>query len=277
MLLLIGGATGRDGIHGATASSTAMTGETLAKESAAVQIGHPITERRFTTAIPYLRDQECIRSITDLGAGGISCGAGEMGAETGVELDLDAVPLKDHSLTAWEILLSESQERMLLAIPPEKLEEANSILTRFEVDYSAFWTLYEDRAGWRRLGGGRKVVDLKMSFLWGACPIDPLPMSPAQVQLEPGNVAEPHTREDWAAAIHRVLAHYHCADQSPAGTRFDSTVQGRTAIGPYGGKNHRMPTNIYVSAPLRGKPYGVITTLAFNPFMENRSPPGWPG
>jgi phosphoribosylformylglycinamidine synthase len=265
IVLLIGGATGRDGIHGATASSTGMTGETLAKESAAVQIGHPITERRFTTAIPYLRDQECIRSITDLGAGGISCGAGEMGAETGVELDLDAVPLKDHSLTAWEILLSESQERMLLAIPPEKLEEAKSILTRFEVDYSVlgrFTNTSRLEANWK----GQKVVDLKMSFLWGACPIDPLAMSPSRVRLDPVEIAEPCTREEWTTAIHRVLAHYHCADQSSAGTRYDSTVQGRTAIGPYAGKNHRMPTNIYVSAPLRGKPNGVISTLAFNPF-----------
>ena len=121
--LLVGGATGRDGIHGATASSTGMTGETLAKESAAVQIGHPITERRFTSAIPVLRDGGCIRSITDLGAGGISCAAGEMGSETGVRLNLDAVPLKDQSLTAWEILLSESQERMLIAVPPRSLRK----------------------------------------------------------------------------------------------------------------------------------------------------------
>jgi phosphoribosylformylglycinamidine synthase len=64
----------------------------------------------------------------------------------------------------------------------------------------------------------------------------------------------------------------HCADQSPAGTRYDSTVQGRTAVGPYGGKNHRMPTNIYVSAPLRGKPNGIITTLAFNPFYGEIDP-----
>jgi phosphoribosylformylglycinamidine synthase len=131
--VLFGGSTGRDGVHGATASSAAMTGETLEKESAAVQIGHPITERRFTTAIPVLRDCECIRTITDLGAGGISCAVGEMGADVGVEIDLDAVPLKDQSLTAWEILLSESQERMLMAVPPEKLEEAQAILRRFEV------------------------------------------------------------------------------------------------------------------------------------------------
>jgi len=269
--VLFGGSTGRDGVHGATASSAAMTGETLEKESAAVQIGHPITERRFTTAIPFLRDSECIRTITDLGAGGISCAVGEMGADTGVEIDLDAVPLKDHSLTAWEILLSESQERMLMAVPPEKLEEALAILRRFEVDsciLGHFTHTGRYVAKWR----GEMVVDLNMVFLWRSCPIDPTPTAPPERHLLPVKIAEPQTRDDWDRAIQGVLTHYHCADQSSAGTRYDSTVQGRTAVGPYAGTNHRMPTNIYVSAPLRGKPNGVITTLAFNPFYGEIDP-----
>ncbi|HZP02140.1 MAG TPA: AIR synthase-related protein [Terriglobia bacterium] len=271
--LLVGGETGRDGIHGATASSTGMTGETLEKESAAVQIGHPITERRFTTAIPVLRDAGCIRSITDLGAGGISCAVGEMGAETGVAINLDAVPLKDQSLTAWEILLSESQERMLVAVPPERVVEAKSILDRYEVAYCELGCFTDSKrleATWR----GRKVVDLEMSFLWGACPIDPIPVGEPQRRLAPLKLAEPKTSAEWGRAIHRVLTHYHCADQSAAGSRFDSTVQGRTAIGPYGGKNHRMPTGLYVSAPLRGKAYGVGVTVAFNPFYGEIDPAG---
>jgi phosphoribosylformylglycinamidine synthase len=269
--VLFGGATGRDGIHGATASSAAMTGETLEKESAAVQVGHPITERRFTTAIPILRDCECIRSITDLGAGGISCAVGEMGADTGVEINLDAVPLKDQSLTAWEILLSESQERMLMAVPPEKLEEAQAILRRFEVASCVlghFTRTGRLQAKWR----SEMVVDLNMVFLWRACPIDPTPTAPPERHLAPLRISEPQTRLDWDSAVRRVLSHYHCADQSAAGTRFDSTVQGRTAVGPYAGKNHRMPTNLYVSAPLRGKPNGIITTLAFNPFYGEIDP-----
>jgi phosphoribosylformylglycinamidine synthase len=269
--LLIGGETGRDGIHGATASSTGMTGETLEKEFAAVQIGHPITERRFTSAIPVLRDAECIRSITDLGAGGISCAAGEMGAETGVRLDLDKVPLKDRSLTAWEILLSESQERMLIAVPPEKLSEVEGILDRYEVAHSIlghFTDTHRLEATWR----GQKVVDLEMSFLWEACPIDSIPVAEPRPQLPPLRLPEPQAAEEWSDRVERVLTHYHCAEQLAAGARFDTTVQGRTAVGPYGGKNHRMPTNIYVSAPLRGKTYGVITTVAYNPFYGEISP-----
>lgn len=269
--LLIGGATGRDGIHGATASSTGMTGETLAKESAAVQIGHPITERQFMTAIPVLRDADCIRSITDLGAGGISSAAGEIGSETGVELDLDRVTLKDQSLTAWEILLSESQERMLVVVPPEKLAEAEATLDRYEVAHTAIGR-FTDRKRLEATWGGERVVDLDMKFLWGGCPIEPIPIAEPKRTLAPLQLCEPRTPEEWAEAVRRVLAHYHCADQSAAGVRFDSTVQGRTAIGPYGGKDHRMPTHLYVSAPIRGKNYGLITTVAFNPFYGEVDP-----
>jgi phosphoribosylformylglycinamidine synthase len=231
LALLIGGETGRDGIHGATASSTGMTGETLAKESAAVQIGHPITERRFTTVIPILRDAGFIRAITDLGAGGISCAAGEMGADTGVELNLDAVPLKDQSLAAWEILLSESQERMLIALPPESLAEAETLLDRYEVAHSVIGRFTESQrlaAHWR----GQKVVDLAMSFLWGGCPIEPIPTAKPARALTPVHIPEPRTAEEWSGAVRRVLTHYHACDQSPAGAQFDSTVQGRTVVGP---------------------------------------------
>jgi phosphoribosylformylglycinamidine synthase len=196
-----------------------------------------------------------------------------MAAETGVRIDLDVVPLKDTSLTAWEILLSESQERMLLAVPPEKVADACAILKRYEVGYSFLGHFTETgrlEAIWR----GQKVVDLEMAFLWKACPIDPLPVTRPQRNLQPLRISEPHTQAEWAAAVRGVLGHYHCADQSAAGCRFDTTVQGRTALGPYGGKDHRMPTNVYVSAPLRGKPCGMITTLAFNPFYGEIDPAG---
>ncbi len=271
LALLVGGQTGRDGIHGATASSTGMTGATLEKEFAAVQIGHPITERRFTTAIPVLRDAGCIRAITDLGAGGISSAAGEIGGETGVQLDLDQVPLKDTSLTAWEILLSESQERMLMVIPPEKLQEAMEILDRYEVAHSligSFNSTQKLQATWH----GQTVVDLDMSFLWKGCPLDPISMSEPQRTLKSVDLAEPRSPQAWRSAVDAVLSHYHCADQSPAGVRFDTSVQGRTAVGPYGGRNDRMPTSLSVLAPLHGKPYGVVTTLAFNPFYGEIDP-----
>jgi phosphoribosylformylglycinamidine (FGAM) synthase-like enzyme len=273
-VLLFGGRTGRDGLHGATASSAQMTGETAEKEAAAVQIGHPIIERKFMEAIPHLRDAGCIRAVTDLGAGGISCAAGEMGEHTGVRLDLDTVPLKDQSLTAWEVLLSESQERMLAAIPPEKLAEAREILRRHDVECTVIGTFTETgryEATWR----GEPVVDLEMSFLWQCCPIEPATVRPpAPVERTGTDPAPVDDLPSVLAAGKAVLAHYHCCDQSPAGFQFDSTVQGRTVVGPYGGKTGRMPTHAYVSAPLRGERIGVASTVAYNPFYGDLDPAG---
>lgn len=272
VVLLIGGRTGRDGIHGATSSSTQMTGETIEKEAAAVQIGHPITERKFMEAVPVLRDAGCIRSITDLGAGGISCAAGEMGQDVGVRIDLDAVPLKDASLAPWEILLSESQERMLIAVPPDKLAVSRDILAQYDVEASVVGEFTGDHR-YTVLRHAQKVVDLEMSFLWKGCPIEP-----AEIQAPaPRRPSVPPSVPDISqlpAYAAQVLAHYHCCDQSSAGFQFDSTVQGRTVIGPFGGRDGRMPTGVYVSAPLRGKTVGVASTVAYNPFYGELSPAG---
>src|SRR5262249_19632362 len=142
--------------------------------------------------IPVLRDAGCIRALTDMGAGGISSAAGEIGAETGVALCLDAVPLKDQSLAAWEILLSESQERMLLVVPAEKLSETSAKLDRYEVGYAdigRFTGSGRLEATWR----GEKVVDLEMSFLWGGCPIDPIDTRQPVRCLKPLSIPEPQT------------------------------------------------------------------------------------
>jgi len=262
--VLFGGRTGRDGIHGATASSAEMTGETIHKEAAAVQIGHPITERKFMTAVPILRDKDCFRSLTDLGAGGLSCAIGEMGSKTGVEVDLTKVPLKDESLSPWEILLSESQERMLAAIPPEKLDETLDILERFDIEYSVVgkFTDTNKLTAWH---GETLVADLDMNFLWNECTIDPIEVREPERNLKPIKKTVPSSASEWLDAANKIVSHLHCCDQSAAGTQFDSTVQGRTVIGPYGGKNGRMPTNAFVSAPIRGQVYGAVSTIAFNP------------
>ena len=271
--VLFGGRTGRDGLHGATASSSEMTGETIHKEAAAVQIGHPITERKIMTAVPILRDKECFRSVTDLGAGGISCAAGEMGSQIGVEIDLAKVPLKDQSLAPWEILLSESQERMMAAIPPEKLAETLDILERYDIEYAVIGEFTETNK-LTAYHGDTVIADLDMPFLWKACPIETIEITEPVRDLKPISKGELSSPDEWRGAIGKILSHMHCCDQSAAGTQFDSTVQGRTVIGPYGGKNGRMPTNVFVSAPIRGKAYGVVATLAFNPFYAEIDPAG---
>lgn len=271
-VLLMGGPTGRDGLHGATASSTeSAEGAKTVKEAASVPTGNPLLERKIIDVVPVLRDSGCIKSITDLGAGGISSAVGEMAAPTGVVLNLDVVPLKDPSLTAWEIMLSESQERMCAAVSADKVEEAQKILDRYGVESTVIGEFMDNKmltVFWR----GQKVVDMSMEFLWGRCPIDPMPIEEESLTVCNDDVPCPDTLDELAKSAKDVLSHYNCCDQSPAGFQFDSTVQGRTVIGPLGGITGKMPTDVFACAPLYGKRYGVMSTVGYNPFYGDVNP-----
>jgi phosphoribosylformylglycinamidine synthase len=123
LVVLVGGRTGRDGIHGATFSSGELTHESEKVSSGAVQIGNPIQEKKVLDGILKARDLNLYTAITDCGAGGLSSAVGEMGADTGARVDLDKVPLKYSGLSYMEIWISESQERMVLSVAPEKIGE----------------------------------------------------------------------------------------------------------------------------------------------------------
>ena len=115
VVIVVGGKTGRDGIHGATFSSGELTHESEEVSGGAVQIGNPITEKKMSEAILKARDENCYSAITDCGAGGLSSAVGEMGEELGCEVHLDRVPLKYQGLSYDEIWISEAQERMVLS------------------------------------------------------------------------------------------------------------------------------------------------------------------
>src|SRR5437588_1887690 len=136
-IVVLGGRTGRDGIHGATFSSGEMSVESNAQAGTAVQIGAPITEKKVTDVIIQARDRGLYSAITDCGAGGFSSAIGEMGAETGAYVELEKAPLKYRGLAAWEIWLSEAEERMVLAIPPEHPAEPPEVSELEEVRASA--------------------------------------------------------------------------------------------------------------------------------------------
>ena len=114
---------------------------------------------------------------------------------------------------------------------------------------------------------------MDMEFLWGACPIDEAEINGEHGTAVPVRAVSPEFR-DLPELAARVLGHYHCCDQSPAGFQFDSTVQGRTVVGPFGGLTGRMPNNAFVSAPLRGEKVGVVSTVAYNPFYGEMDPAG---
>ena len=133
-IVAIGGRTGRDGIHGATFSSIELTAESETISGGAVQIGNAITEKMVLDVIVQARDHGLFRSITDCGAGGFSSAVGEMGAELGAEVELDQAPLKYEGLSYTEIWISEAQERMVLAVPPENGRRSRSSAEREDVE-----------------------------------------------------------------------------------------------------------------------------------------------
>ncbi len=168
-IVVLGGRTGRDGIHGATFSSGEMSSEINTQAGSAVQIGAPITEKKVADIIIQARDRQLYHAITDCGAGGFSSAIGEMGAEIGAHVELEKAPLKYQGLAPWEIWLSEAQERMVLAVPPEHLDELLEICEIEEVEASIIGTFTSTH----RLVvtyHGETVAGIDMAFLHGGRP-----------------------------------------------------------------------------------------------------------
>ncbi len=179
LVVVIGGRTGRDGIHGATFSSAELTDTHADEFSHAVQIGNAITEKRFLDAILKARDAEggCLyTAMTDCGAGGLSSAVGEMGEEIGAEVDLDRVPLKYAGLGYDEIWISEAQERMVVSLPPANLERFLEIMRAEEVEATVIGTFGNADAcgdGTARITlrfNGQVVGELDMQFLHHGVP-----------------------------------------------------------------------------------------------------------
>ena len=168
-VVVLGGRTGRDGIHGATFSSAEISADTASEVGSAVQIGDPITEKKVLDVLLQARDQGLYSAITDCGAGGLSSAVGEMGEHTGVAVDLAAVPLKYPGLQPWEIWLSEAQERMVLAVPPEKLDAFLALCASEDVEATPIGHFASD--GLLRVRHGAiSLVELTTDFLFEGRP-----------------------------------------------------------------------------------------------------------
>ena len=169
LIVCLGGRTGRDGVHGATFSSGEMSLETNKQAGAAVQIGAPITEKKVTDVIIQARNHGVYHAITDCGAGGFSSAIGEMGAKTGVRVELEKAPLKYQGLALWEIWLSEAQERMILAVPSSALNELLEICAIEEVEASVLGSFTNDHR-LKLTYHGQTVADMDMNFLHNGLP-----------------------------------------------------------------------------------------------------------
>ena len=186
LIVAVGGRTGRDGIHGATFSSAELHTESETVSGGAVQIGNAITEKKVADVVLAARDRGLYRAITDCGAGGFSSAVGEMGEKIGAAIDLDAAPLKYDGLSYDEIWISESQERMVLAVPPEKWDELHQLAASEDVEACVLGT-FEPTGRLTLRYHSETVGDLSMQFLHdGRPPVLRVGVPTTQSLLPPG-------------------------------------------------------------------------------------------
>jgi len=262
-IIAVGGRTGRDGIHGATFSSAELTDAHADEFSHAVQIGNAVTEKKVLDAILEARDCElpgvgrtCLyRAITDCGAGGFSSAVGEMGESLGAVVHLERAPLKYAGLDPTEIWISEAQERMVMAVPPEQVEHLAAICARHDVELCDLGHFGTDDRSLSLNYRGTEVGRLDMAFLH-----DGLPETVREARwMEPAaRVAAPATqRPALGAALLDLLAHPNIASKRWIIRQYDHEVQGRSVVRPLVGRGGEGPGDAAVILPVRGSTRGL--------------------
>lgn len=267
-VLLVGGRTGRDGIHGATFSSGEMDSRTVSVNAAAVQIGNPIEEKRTLDALLEARDRGWIRAITDCGGGGLSSAVGEMGADTGVHVRLERVPQKYAGLAPWEIWLSESQERMLLAVDPDDVDDVIELCRSFNVEATDIGKFTGDRK-LRLAYEDETVCDLPMEFVHDGIPQRRLVTEWSAPAAES---SVPPAPTDWTRTCCAVLSHGNVCSKEPIVRQYDHTVQGALVLSPLGGVRDDGPNDAVVLRPLPDRPYGLVISHGLNPGLSLLDP-----
>ncbi|MFX4260606.1 phosphoribosylformylglycinamidine synthase subunit PurL [Pelotomaculum propionicicum] len=267
-VIAMGGRTGRDGIHGATFSSGEMTDRTINVNASAVQIGHPIEEKRMFDAILNARDEGLIRAITDCGAGGFASAVGEMGSEIGARIALDLAPLKYPGLSPWEILLSESQERMVLAVAPENVKRLFEICRGYNVEATVLGEFTGD-CHFSATYEGREVMDLDMNFLHDGLPQRVMNASWKKPSLKETEINAP---ADWPGLFKNVMKHLNVCSKEPIVRLYDHGVQGTSALPPFAGVHGDGPNDAVILTPLLGRPYGMVISHGLNPVLNQIDP-----
>ena len=258
-IVMTGGRIGKDGIHGATFSS-----EELHEGSpvSAVQIGDPITQKRMTDFLLIARDRGLYTSITDNGAGGLSSSVGEMARESGgAKLALDRAPLKYPGLQPWEILLSEAQERMTVAVPREKAEEFMALAATLDVeatdlgeftDDGLFTVMWEDRI----------VALLPLDFLH-----EGLPRMRLTARWEPPAHEEPSFEPavDLTHDLLELMGRWNICSKERLIRQYDHEVQAGTVVKPLVGVNNDGPGDAAVFRPVLDRFRGIAVGCGIAP------------
>jgi phosphoribosylformylglycinamidine synthase len=270
-MICIGGKTGRDGIHGVTFSSDAMTNETSSTDHAAVQIGYPALKRQLIVMLDKLFKKNIINAITDLGGGGLSSAITEMGEGIGGVVKLENVSTKYHGLSPWEIFLSESQERMLLSVSDS---DVNTV-----VDMCEHYGIVADVVG--NFGYGDNmltivynqevVASLDLDFVLNGGYKDTIFGA-----YNPSTFLRYNKLQDVKAPLNmiglQVLRHPRVKSNKDIVRRYDHTVTGNVYSWHYSGENEDTPQNGVVLRPKYNSDKGLIITHGAAPEIGEINP-----
>jgi phosphoribosylformylglycinamidine synthase len=277
-IVVIGGRTGRDGIHGATFSSAELTSESETISGGAVQIGNAITEKMVLDVLLQARDRGLYHAVTDCGAGGLSSAVGEMGEDIGAEVWLERAPLKYEGLSYTEIWISEAQERMVLSVPPEHWNEFAALCTAEGVEATIVGRFVP--SGRLELNyHGTRVGDLGMEFLHGGRPpivreavYDPPPCGPLVQRDGTAFQFAPAGQDGHAQTLLRILGALNVASKEWVIRQYDHEVQGGSVIKPLVGVRNDGPSDAAVLRPVLATRRGLVIACGMNPRYGDLDP-----
>ena len=259
LIVMTGGRIGKDGIHGATFSSEELH---EGSPATAVQIGDPITQKKMTDFLLKARDEGLYTAITDNGAGGLSSSVGEMAGDCGgCELHLERAPLKYEGLAPWEILISEAQERMTLAVSKEKIDRFKELAERMDVEAVTLGE-FTDSGYFHVLYDGQTVAYLDMDFLH-----DGVPRMELQARWTPPNIHEPEFTcpDDLGKTLTDILGRLNVCSKESVVRRYDHEVQAGSVVKPLTGAHLDGPSDAAVIRPLLDSYEGVVVSHGICP------------
>lgn len=258
-IVMVGGRVGLDGIHGATFSSEAMDSGSPAT---AVQIGDPITQKKMSDAIvKEARNLNLYSSITDNGAGGLSCSVAEMAKESGgCFVKLDRVPLKYPGLSPWQIWVSESQERMTLAVPKRKWRKFSDLMKRRGVEATVIGE-FNNSASCVVESEGKIIMDVEMKFLHDGLPKRLLKSAPYEPFFKEPKIP---VSENPAKLLQKMLSRLNIASFKFISQQYDHEVQGSSVLKPLQGRG-RINGDATIIRPILSSKKGVVVSQGICP------------
>jgi phosphoribosylformylglycinamidine synthase len=265
-LILCGGRTGRDGIHGVTFASAELSSKSEDESRGAVQLGDPITKEPLIHACLEVNSLGLINGMKDLGGGGLSCVVGEMALSggCGAEVDLDKVPLKESGLAPWEVWVSESQERMMLAASEENVERILDLFAMWDVDATVIGKVVPGKQvtlKWQ----GVQVFQVDLEFLTKG----PEYCRPCKIETPSKTIKEERPLlPDTKTVLLDLLADPNIASKEWVFRMYDHEVRGGTVIKPASGvMNKGGPSDATVIKPLPDRERGLALAIGVNPWF----------